>query len=296
MRIATYNVHKCRGLDGRVRPERIAKVIAALDADVVALQEILHDQAQQLASELNHSYCFGENRQIRKQAYGNAALSRLAFGEIKNYDLTFRGQERRGVLRSDIKLGDDRVLHFFNVHLGTAFMERRYQGRELIGPRVLAQLGLTGPRVIVGDFNEWTHGLCTTLMSAQFAAADLKRFARSARTYPGILPMMNLDHIYFDRTMELKSLELFRSRPALIASDHLPLVAEFCDTLTLLTPGVRLSIWVKFRPFKGKSLTCFLTMVSPSSEVDVSRAAVVAFTWTVSSVEPGLSVRSTVTV
>jgi endonuclease/exonuclease/phosphatase family metal-dependent hydrolase len=130
-------------------------------------------------------------------------------------------------LRSDIKLGDDRLLHFFNVHLGTAFMERRYQGRELIGPRILAQLGLTGPRVIVGDFNEWTRGLCTTLMSAQFAAADLKRLARSARTYPGILPMMNLDHIYFDRTMELKSIELFRSRTALIASDHLPLVAEF---------------------------------------------------------------------
>jgi endonuclease/exonuclease/phosphatase family metal-dependent hydrolase len=81
--------------------------------------------------------------------------------------------------------------------------------------------------VIVGDFNEWTRGLCTNLMFAQFAAADLKRFARSKRTYPGILPMMSLDHIYFDRTTELKSLELFRNRTALIASDHLPLVADF---------------------------------------------------------------------
>src|SRR6266550_1594563 len=88
LRIATYNVHKCRGLDGRVRPERIAKVIAALDADVVALQEILHHQAHQLATELKYACCFGENRQIRKQAYGNATLSRFRFGEIKNYDLT----------------------------------------------------------------------------------------------------------------------------------------------------------------------------------------------------------------
>ena len=227
MRIATYNVHKCRGLDGRVRPERIAKVIAALDADAIALQEIFAEQAEYLATELKYAFCFGENRKIGKKLYGNATLSRLPLGEIRNYDLTHGGRERRGVLRSDLELDRGRVLHLFNVHLGTAFLERRYQGRELIGPRVLAQLGLTGPRVIAGDFNEWTRGLCTDLMSAQFAAADLKRFSRSARTYPGILPMMSLDHVYFDKTMELKSLALFRSRAAVIASDHLPLMAEF---------------------------------------------------------------------
>ena len=226
MRIATYNVHKCRGLDGRVRPERIAKVIASLGADVVALQEIFEEQTEYLAKALKYSSCFGENRKVGKKPYGNATLSRLPFADIKNYDLTHGGRERRGVLRSDVKIGG-RVLHLFNVHLGTAFMERRYQGRLLIGPRILSQLGLSGPRLIVGDFNEWTRGLCTNLMGAQFAVADLKRFARSARSYPGILPMMNLDHIYFDRTLELKSLELFRSRTAVIASDHLPLVAEF---------------------------------------------------------------------
>ena len=226
MRIATYNVHKCRGLDGRARPERIAKVIAALNADAIALQEIFEDQAEYLARELKHSFCFGENRKIGKKSYGNATLSRLPFGEINNYDLTQGGRERRGVLRSDITLGG-RSVHLFNVHLGTAFLERRYQGRQLIGPRILAQLGLTGPRVIVGDFNEWTRGLCTNLMSAEFAAGDLKRFSRSARSYPGILPMLKLDHIYFDKTMELKSLSLYRSRTALIASDHLPQIGEF---------------------------------------------------------------------
>ena len=42
MRVATYNVHKCRGLDRRTSPERIAEVINELDADVVAIQEILN--------------------------------------------------------------------------------------------------------------------------------------------------------------------------------------------------------------------------------------------------------------
>jgi endonuclease/exonuclease/phosphatase family metal-dependent hydrolase len=226
LRVATYNVHKCRGIDGRVRPERIASVIAALDADVVALQEIYDQQAEYLADQLKYKFCFGENRRLKTRPYGNATLARLPFGTIKNYDLTHGTRERRGILRSDIRAGGQ-TIHLFNVHLGTAFLERRYQGRELLSDRVLAQLGFTGPRVIVGDFNEWTRGLCTQLMSAQFAAGDLKRFQRSARTYPGFLPMLNLDHIYFDRGVELRSLALHRSRTALVASDHLPLVAEF---------------------------------------------------------------------
>jgi endonuclease/exonuclease/phosphatase family metal-dependent hydrolase len=41
LHIATYNVHKCRGVDGRTRPSRIASVLKGLRADVVALQEVI---------------------------------------------------------------------------------------------------------------------------------------------------------------------------------------------------------------------------------------------------------------
>jgi threonine dehydrogenase-like Zn-dependent dehydrogenase len=47
------------------------------------------------------------------------------------------------------------------------------------------------------------------------------------RSYPGILPLLDLDHIYFDGILRLEGLTLHRSRTALIASDHLPLVADF---------------------------------------------------------------------
>lgn len=40
LRVVTYNIHKCRGLDGRVRPERIAGVLGELNADIIALQEV----------------------------------------------------------------------------------------------------------------------------------------------------------------------------------------------------------------------------------------------------------------
>ena len=42
LRIATYNIHKCRGLDGRVRPQRIVEVLRELDADLIALQEVVN--------------------------------------------------------------------------------------------------------------------------------------------------------------------------------------------------------------------------------------------------------------
>src|ERR1700730_14771257 len=84
IRIATYNVHKCQGMDGRVRPQRIAEVLAHVNADVVALQEVLSfgengdlDQARFLAQELGYSYALGENRKHRGAAYGNVMLSRL---------------------------------------------------------------------------------------------------------------------------------------------------------------------------------------------------------------------------
>jgi len=79
IRVATYNVHKCRGLDRRTNPDRIAGVIAALDADIIAIQEIVDarngkpefDQARRIHSELNgYEFCFGENRRLHGGAYG----------------------------------------------------------------------------------------------------------------------------------------------------------------------------------------------------------------------------------
>ena len=40
LRILSYNVHRCLGIDGQLSPARIAEVIASCEADIVALQEI----------------------------------------------------------------------------------------------------------------------------------------------------------------------------------------------------------------------------------------------------------------
>jgi endonuclease/exonuclease/phosphatase family metal-dependent hydrolase len=236
IRVATYNIHKCKGLDGRTSPERIADVIADLEADVVALQEVLDvqegrpefNQARQIFSKLGgYEWCFGENRRLHGGAYGNMTLSRFPVQLCENYDVTWRNRERRGCLRTDVELGKNTVLHVFNVHLGTSYVERRHQARTLLSDEVLNHKECCGPRIVVGDFNEWTRGLASRLMKDAFEVLEPKQFLRHGRTYPGIIPLLHLDHFYYDEQLSLRDFRLHRSRKALIASDHLPLVAEF---------------------------------------------------------------------
>lgn len=233
-RIATYNVHKCRGLDGRVMPQRIARVLREVDADIIALQEVSgienveseKDQARFIAAELGFGYVTGENRRLKGGAYGNVLLARWQFDNRCNYNITWRGCEPRGCLQADVRVDPCRVLHVFDVHLGTNFLERRHQARRLLSAGILLNTELKGARVVLGDFNEWTHGLASRLFATHFRGADVGRNSLRTRTYPGLLPLLCLDHIYFDARLELERLTLHRSRTALVASDHLPLVAD----------------------------------------------------------------------
>ena len=87
--------------------------------------------------------------------------------------------------------------------------------------------GLLGPRVLVGDFNEWIKGLTTRMLSEKFESLNLELHVRRRRSYPGFLPIMHLDHIYFERPLHVEKAELIRTSLSKIASDHLPLIATF---------------------------------------------------------------------
>jgi endonuclease/exonuclease/phosphatase family metal-dependent hydrolase len=232
-RIATYNIHKGRGLDGRVRVERIARVLADIHADVIALQEVVsHEgrsiqdhQASYLADLLGYFHAIGETRKHRGGVYGNVTLSRWEFDLVRHVDLSVPGREERGVLRTDVRIGPH-LLHIFNVHLGTAHRERRTQAVRLIDEDLLRAVDISGPRIILGDFNEWTHGLVTRTLSAEFHLTDLRNHIHRTRAYPSILPLLNLDHIYFDHQLEVHRALFHRNRLSLVASDHLPLIAD----------------------------------------------------------------------
>jgi endonuclease/exonuclease/phosphatase family metal-dependent hydrolase len=237
IRIATYNIHKCRGVDGRVHPERVARVLEEVNADIVSLQEVVSHEGTDLSEDgADHQSAFlagrlglfgamGEARKHRGGAYGNVTLSRWDFTLVRPIDITIGGHERRLALRTDIRIGRH-VLHMFNVHLGTAVRERRQQARRLIDHDLLRAIDISGPRVILGDFNEWVRGLVTKTLVAEFHLTDLRPHLARARSYPALLPLLHLDHIYFDHHLRVEKAFYHRSRRSLIASDHLPLVAD----------------------------------------------------------------------
>jgi len=235
LRIVTYNVHRCRGIDNRERPSRIVDVLREIDADVIALQEVLSisgaarekDQAQFIADEMSLNLVAGENRKLNGGSYGNVVLSRFPLRLVRNHDISVRARERRGCLHTDVDVAGADTVHVFNVHLGTAYLERRHQGRRLVEEEILSNHELKGARIMLGDFNEWTRGLTTRLLRSHLKSVDVKNYLQRAKTFPGFLPVLHLDHIYFEDRLELKGLTVHRTRKALVASDHLPLVADF---------------------------------------------------------------------
>ncbi len=229
IRVATYNIHRSRGLDGRTRPDRIAAVLSALNADVLALQEVIGaspsggGHAEEFGAQLGMGWVMAPARHLRSALFGNMVLSRFPIRHHTQHDLSWKTCEPRCCQRVDLDL-DGVLLHLYNVHLGTAFLERRYQAERLAA--VVSDRRISGPKVVLGDFNEWTRGLATTLLSERLEAIDLRTHLRRRRTYPGFFPILHLDHIYHQGDVEVVRVELPRTRQTLIASDHLPLVAE----------------------------------------------------------------------
>jgi endonuclease/exonuclease/phosphatase family metal-dependent hydrolase len=229
LRIATYNVHRCRGLDGRTSPTRIAEVIRGIAPDIIALQEVVGagphgaGHAEELGAQLGMGWVMAPTRHLRRALFGNVVLSHLPIVHHAHYDLSWKTCEPRGCQRVDIEVGTH-TLHLYNVHLGTAYLERRYQAQRL--GAIVHDRRIGQPKIVLGDFNEWMRGLATAMLSERLSSIDLRAHLRRRRTYPGVFPVLHLDHIYYEGRVEVAKVELPRTRLSLMASDHLPLVAE----------------------------------------------------------------------
>ena len=230
IRVATYNIHKARGLDGRHRLDRIIAVLDEIDADLIAIQEVFAQQAEVLTGATGMRGVFGPTRRLPAGLYGNLCLSRLPLVAHARYNLTCRPFEPRGCLRIDVDLGPAGMpgragsgrLHLFNVHLGLHYRERVHQVRRLV--KICERSGFPGSRLVLGDFNEWFHGGASQILRAEFGHPNGRR--RSVATYPSPLPMFPLDRIYHDPTVQLERSAVHRSRLARVASDHLPAYAD----------------------------------------------------------------------
>jgi endonuclease/exonuclease/phosphatase family metal-dependent hydrolase len=230
VRVVTYNVHRCRGMDRRTRPERIAAVLASVDADIIALQEVIGPgltgtgHAEQIGAALGMGWVMAPARELRRHQFGNVVLSRFPIRDHTQLDLSWKTCEARNSQRVAVDLGGDRLLQVYNAHLGTALLERRYQA-----PRLAAWVDdhrVKAPKLLLGDFNEWSRGLVADVLAQRLESVDIFPYLKRRRTYPGFFPVLHLDHIYYSGEVAIRHIELPRTRLALVASDHLPLVAD----------------------------------------------------------------------
>lgn len=219
LRVATWNMHAGVGLDGRFAPERIARVLAELDADIVALQEFGSRRAYDMLARLEQA---AGARGIAMRTFsklgcdfGNVVLSRLPVLASACIDLACDRREPRNAVDLVVDARPAGTLRVVATHLGLGRRERQSQLA-----RLEALLGDAGraPTVLLGDFNEWRPRAL-----ARFETAFGR--APTPATFPAPFPLAALDRILVAPAASLVALDVHRSRTARIASDHLPLVA-----------------------------------------------------------------------
>lgn len=224
-RVATYNIHRCIGCDGKDDPGRIAEVLDAIDADLVALQELAYtpgaagDILQFLSRAVGGQAVAGPTLLEAKGRYGNALLTRIAPDDIQRIDISIAGREPRGVIQVKLALGSKR-LAVLTTHLGLGAGERRRQMDRILANCRRIEADAV---VLMGDFNEWFPWSRPLRRAARYFDAPA---ISAPATFPSRRPVLALDRIWVRSSRPLKALWAFQDAPARMASDHLPLVAE----------------------------------------------------------------------
>lgn len=239
LHVMTYNVHGCRGMDGRISPYRIARIIRQHDPDIVALQELdsdrprshSHNQSEMIAEELGLHYYFLPTLIDGDEKYGHAILSRYP-AEIVRAGLlqpaqippTSKWAEPRGVLWIKIMLGE-RPLHVLNTHFGLSRRERTWQTQALISKQWLGAIPTTDAVILCGDFNMLAGGPNYQVLTRQLQDTHIAATG-ALSTFASFRPFVRLDYIFASPNLTPLSIKVPRNHLTRIGSDHLPLIAE----------------------------------------------------------------------
>jgi endonuclease/exonuclease/phosphatase family metal-dependent hydrolase len=231
VRVVTYNIHTCVGVDRRYDPARIVAVLREIDADIACLQEVgarpssgRHaDQWAYLGEATGCRVILGAGLGDHRRRFGNAILTRFPVATARSIELTVAGHEPRGAIDADFLVGD-RVLRVIATHFGLHAGERQLQANRLVaalGESSIASRREPDAVLLMGDLNEWRG------RSGAIRAFD-RRLGPSAaaRTFPSWLPVLALDRIYVDGPAMLSEIYVYRTPLARLASDHLPLVGS----------------------------------------------------------------------
>jgi endonuclease/exonuclease/phosphatase family metal-dependent hydrolase len=226
IRIASYNIHKCVGTDRRRDPDRTVKVLAEINADVVALQEadlrfgeraglldleVLKTQAGLVPVPLvgaakSHGW------------HGNVVLVREAIVH-HTHQLPLPGVEPRGALIVDME-AKSLHLRVIATHFGLLKSSRAMQVSK-----VLEAAGEAAERTVLlmGDLNEWRIGKRSGLAGLREIFGSVESFVPS---FPSRYPLLALDRILCHPRQQLRNIAVHSTPLSRVASDHLPITAE----------------------------------------------------------------------
>lgn len=255
LRVVTYNVHSCVGLDGRLSPARIARVLARLDADVVALQELDVmrrrtgglDQTLEIARLLEAEYrLFHPAMSVADEQYGDAILSRLPLRLVRAAALPGPSRcvkgtkwgycEPRGALWAAVEW-EGSELQIVNTHLGLGRDERSRQVESLLGPEWLGHPECRDPVVFCGDLNLRPSSPIFRKILAQFRDAQTSLAGRRPRnTWFSPLPLARIDHLFVRGALDVVGVDIPRNPLTQMASDHLPLVVDLAARVEIARP------------------------------------------------------------
>lgn len=220
LRLASYNLRKCVGLDRRRTPWRSLEVINSIGADIIALQEAdrrLGKRPAALPREMVKSYSDFAPLDLDETGvslgwHGNAILVRNGLVASAVQRLTLPGLEPRGAVVASI--GPVRLVA---VHLG---LIRRYRLEQMTAITA-ALAGLPPmPTVITGDFNEWSRGRGMEPLQAGFTVHA------PGLSYHAARPVAALDRFAISPDVHLKTAGVVQTLLAKRASDHLPVWAD----------------------------------------------------------------------
>jgi endonuclease/exonuclease/phosphatase family metal-dependent hydrolase len=115
-----------------------------------------------------------------------------------------------------------------NVHLGLAGGERGQQLGRFIASHPFRRLHKATPLIIGGDLND----LWGTLGPKFLIPEGFERAGLARSTFPSVLPLRALDGLFFRGALTFMGCQVARSTLARLASDHLPIYADFAFSVT----------------------------------------------------------------
>lgn len=238
-RILTYNVHRCVGTDRKLDVGRVAEVIAKLEPDIVALQELDVgrartggvDQAHQIARRLKMAFHFHPALRVEEELYGDAILTAYPERMVQTGPLPghpgIPRLEPRGAVWISVEV-EGKPVQVINTHLGLVPKEQQIQAAWLAGPSWLGHPMRQGPTILLGDFNATGTSVVYRTLAAKLAAARRLSPHRSpTSTFPSALPVLRIDHVFVSPEIQVENVFVPFDPLTRVASDHLPLVMDF---------------------------------------------------------------------